>query len=541
MKPATIGAQPVGPRRGERRQRRALGGGFVAARGGCGDVAGQRLGQAVHQADPQQAASVHPAERFAQHQRHQAEPPGAFRRAFAAPGGGVADAQRVLQPLHHPEEGERAVDLVIRHAAEIVARGGDSMARTLAGSRRAPISAPMTIERFPTTRAEALARLAAFAPRMGAAYAAGRNSDPGPGRRADVSLLSPALRHRLVTEAEAVGTALDHHGAARAEKFVQEVFWRSYWKGYLELRPGLWDGYRAELARDRAALATNGGLRTAYESAAAGATGIACFDAWMAELRESGWLHNHVRMWVASIWIFTLRLPWTLGADLFLHHLLDGDAASNTLSWRWVAGIQTPGKHYVARAENIRRHTLGRFDPAGELDENPLPLSAPPLPAPRPLARADALPAGPFLLLLHEDDLHAESVVPADARIAAVGAIAVPERRGPTGCAPIVAGFVRDAMEDGLSRAATRFGASAEMLAPEEVARWAAGHGLPVVTPVAPVGWTAEALDGLGVPLLRLRRDWDEACWPRATKGFFPFRESIPALVARLDPRPPTG
>ena len=57
-------------------------------------------------------------------------------------------------------------------------------------------------------------------------------------------------------------------------------------------------------------------------------------------------------------------------------------------------------------------------------------------------------------------------------------------------------------MEDGLSRAATRFGASAEMLAPEEVARWAAGHGLPVVTPVAPVGWTAEALDGLGVPLL---------------------------------------
>jgi deoxyribodipyrimidine photo-lyase len=397
----------------------------------------------------------------------------------------------------------------------------------------------MMTEAFPASRAAALTRLAAFAPRMGAAYAAGRNSDPGPGRREDVSLLSPAVRHRLVTEAELVGAALAHHGAARAEKFIQEVFWRSYWKGWLELRPGIWDAYRAEVSRDRAALATNGGLRKAYETAVAGATGIACFDAWMAELRESGWLHNHVRMWVASIWIFTLRLPWTLGAELFLHHLLDGDAASNTLSWRWVAGIQTPGKHYVARAENIGRHTLGRFDPTGELDEAPLPLAAPPLPAPRALPRADALPAGPFLLLLHEDDLHAESLLPPGAPVAGIGAIAVPERRGPTGCAPQVAAYVRQAVEDGLARAARHFGAPAAMLAPEDVARWAAGR--PVVTPCAPVGWTAEALQGLGVTPLRIRREWDEACWPLATKGFFPFRESIPALLDRLRPVPPMG
>jgi deoxyribodipyrimidine photo-lyase len=403
------------------------------------------------------------------------------------------------------------------------------------------MSAAMTTETFPATRAAALARLAGFAPRMGARYAAGRNSDPGPGRRADVSLLSPAVRHRLVTEGELVGIALADHGPQAAEKFIQEVFWRSYWKGWLELRPGIWDAYRAELSRDRAMLATNGGLRHAYERAVAGATGIACFDAWMAELQETGWLHNHVRMWAASIWIFTLRLPWTLGADLFLHHLLDGDAASNTLSWRWVAGIQTPGKHYVARAENIRRHTLGRFDPVGALDETPLPLAAPPPPPARPLPRADARPAAPFLLLLHEDDLHAESLLPAHAAVAAIGAIAVPERRSPTGCAPQVAGFVRRAVEDGLHRAATRFGAPAEMLEPGEVSRWAAGYGLPVVTPWAPTGWTAEALAGLGVPLLRLRRDWDDACWPRATKGFFPFRESIPALLDALKPQPPTG
>jgi deoxyribodipyrimidine photo-lyase len=64
------------------------------------------------------------------------------------------------------------------------------------------------------------------------------------------------------------------------------------------------------------------------------------------ELVETGYLHNHARMWFASIWIFTLRLPWELGADFFLRHLLDGDAASNTLSWRWVAGLHTKGKHY---------------------------------------------------------------------------------------------------------------------------------------------------------------------------------------------------
>jgi len=172
------------------------------------------------------------------------------------------------------------------------------------------------------TRAAGLERLRDFAPRMGAAYAAGRNADPGPGARRDVAHLSAHLRHRLLLESEVVGTALERHGPRAAEKFVQEVFWRSYWKGFLQLRPAMWADYQAGLARDQAALMTNGGLRRAVEQAIEGRTGIACFDAWAAELRESGWLHNHARMWFASIWIFTLRLPWTLGADFFARHLL---------------------------------------------------------------------------------------------------------------------------------------------------------------------------------------------------------------------------
>tara|TARA_Y100001936_G_scaffold67307_1_gene66269 strand:- start:3319 stop:4020 length:702 start_codon:yes stop_codon:yes gene_type:complete len=78
-------------------------------------------------------------------------------------------------------------------------------------------------------------------------------------------------------------------------------------------------------------------------------------------------------MWFASIWIFTLNLPWQLGAEFFMRHLYDGDAASNTLGWRWVAGIQTKGKHYLAKEWNIEKFTEGRFKNI-KLNKNALPL-----------------------------------------------------------------------------------------------------------------------------------------------------------------------
>ncbi|CAH0212427.1 FAD-binding domain-containing protein [Roseomonas sp. CECT 9278] len=386
------------------------------------------------------------------------------------------------------------------------------------------------------TRAAALERLAAFAPRMGRAYAAGRNHDPGPAARRDVSLLSPHIRHRLLTEQEVVAAALSHHAPQAAEKFIQEVFWRTYWKGWLELRPAVWARFTAE--RDRALADPPPG----YAAALQGRTGIDCFDAWTRELVETGWLHNHTRMWFASIWIFTLRLPWVLGADHFLHHLLDADAASNTLSWRWVAGMQTRGKHYVARAENIARYTDGRFDPRGQLNEDPAPLDDGPAPPPGALPPAMPVPDGPALLLLHEDDLHPESLDLGRARIVAVAGVAAPAARSPFGCAAGAAGFVGAAMDDALSRAAAHFGVAARRLDSADIAAVAAACGARVVvTPHAPVGWTAEALAPLraalatqGCALHGLRRDWDSLCWPHATKGFFAFRENIPRLCAAL-------
>ena len=87
-------------------------------------------------------------------------------------------------------------------------------------------------------RNEGLRRLAAFVPLAGRDYAARRNYDlPG---HPHVSVLSPYLRHRLLTEEEVLAAGLGRFSLSTAEKFVQEVFWRTYWKGWLEMRPGVW-------------------------------------------------------------------------------------------------------------------------------------------------------------------------------------------------------------------------------------------------------------------------------------------------------------
>jgi len=224
---------------------------------------------------------------------------------------------------------------------------------------------------FETTRAKAIEKLDRFVERNLSDYSKLRNFDFGPDKRSNVSCLSPYITHGVLNEVEIIKKSLAKYSFNKNEKFIQEVLWRTYWKGWLELRPSVWSDYIISLNSIREKYKED----INYLKAIEGKTNIECFDEWVKELKTHNYLHNHTRMWFASIWIFTLDLPWQLGAEFFLKHLYDGDAASNTLGWRWVAGIQTQGKHYLASEWNIKKFTNNRFQNI-KLNENAPPKMA---------------------------------------------------------------------------------------------------------------------------------------------------------------------
>jgi deoxyribodipyrimidine photo-lyase len=391
--------------------------------------------------------------------------------------------------------------------------------------------------RFPATRAAGLDRMVRFVPFAGRDYAAGRNSDHGPDGPSTVSRLSPYLRYRLIGEQEVIANVLARHTLTASEKYVQEVLWRTYWKGWLEMRPAIWSRYLDERQRQRDGLSDT----QALADAEAGNTGIEGFDDWARELITTGTLHNHARMWFASNWIFTLRLPWALGADFFLRHLIDADPASNTLSWRWVAGLQTAGKTYLATTENIARYTGGRFAPTG-LAREAIALTEPPIEAARPLPDVGGHgPSQPALLLVTHEDLHPETLFPqGDVIKAAVVAHDPALLWGEK-----ARGFVASASTDTAARVGEHFRCSVDLTAtldPQLLISAAQTAGVrQIVTAYAPVGPVADALAQLGphlasegITLSSVRRDWDARFWPHATKGFFPFKQRIPGLLQSL-------
>jgi deoxyribodipyrimidine photo-lyase len=223
---------------------------------------------------------------------------------------------------------------------------------------------------FEASRATAVDKLNTFVEQNLSDYSKLRNFDFGPSNRSNVSCLSPYITHGIINELEVINKSLKKFSFAKNEKFIQEVLWRVYWKGWLELRPDVWSDYLIELDKIKKEYKNN----QSYLDAIEGKTNVDCFNQWVIELKESNYLHNHTRMWFASIWIFTLELPWQLGAEFFMQHLYDGDAASNTLGWRWVAGIQTQGKHYLASEWNINKFTNNRFKNI-KLNENAKPIS----------------------------------------------------------------------------------------------------------------------------------------------------------------------
>ncbi len=212
--------------------------------------------------------------------------------------------------------------------------------------------------KFECSRVKAVEKLDNFIQKNLHEYSKLRNFDFGPEKRSNVSCLSPYITHGIISEQEVIKKSLSKYSFPKNEKFIQEVLWRTYWKGWLELRPNVWTDYLIELNKIQEEFKHNQN----YKNAIDGKTNIECFNHWVIELKQNNYLHNHTRMWFASIWIFTLELPWQLGAEFFMQHLYDGDSASNTLGWRWVAGVQTQGKHYLASEWNIRKFTNNRYN-----------------------------------------------------------------------------------------------------------------------------------------------------------------------------------
>ena len=400
---------------------------------------------------------------------------------------------------------------------------------------------------FAATRKGALDQLDAFIPFAGR-YARDRNHVlPG---HTNVSKLSPAIRHRLILESECAAAPLRRYAASTVEKFTQEVYWRRHWKNWLSLRPQVWTDYLDELAvlqNDPSMEATR--ARAAH--CEAGQSSIAVMNHFARELIATGYLHNHARMWFAGWWIHIERLPWQLGADFFLRHLLDGDPASNTLSWRWVAGLQTPGKTYLPRRSNLEKYlpneVLEAHHEGLEQLEHPQALILPT--EARPAITRPSLPPTPSLhegrigIWIHEEDLLIEQSPLASlhpkAIIATQDSTTWTRLRYPE----IKTSWLKTAIDDAAKRASNAFGIEAEISANPSITdaliHWESEHQLQQIAAMRPeigplhdqLATLQAALSNAGIELIFFDRPEDVALRPLATSGFFGFWEKMQKLL----------
>lgn len=399
---------------------------------------------------------------------------------------------------------------------------------------------------FPTSRAATLAQLDRFI-HIAEHYARDRNHVlPG---HPSVSRLSPAIRHRLITEEEVVSAVLRVHAFSRVEKFIQEVYWRRYWKSWLSLRPEVW----SDFLRDLDAIGEHPAVRRIAESQ----TGNQVIDHFANELVTTGYLHNHARMWFAAWWVHEARLPWQSGAAFFFRHLLDGDPASNTLSWRWVAGLQTPGKTYLARRSNLEKYLapelrdslsdgLAAFENSQALE--PQTCAKP------PVTRKEFLPdsLSPSMvtgLWIHEEDLAVETSPLGQQPFAAIAVTADTDGWNRHQFPSTKRQWISAALRDAATRAELvwKIPTSLETRLPQADAllRWAKSLKLQQVVALRPeVGPLHDSLPSLraafakeGIRLALIDRPEDLRVRPFATGGFFQFWERLrKTLVAN-----PTG
>ena len=209
-------------------------------------------------------------------------------------------------------------------------------------------------------RAAALSLLGAINP---AQYSATRNHLDGA-----VTRLSAYIRHGVLTLDEVRNRALDVVAAPKqAEKFIQELAWRDYWQRLYTASP---DAIWVDVEAYKTGFAASDYADDLPADIARGATGVACIDALIATLLETGYLHNHARMYVAAYIVHWRQIKWQAGARWFLQNLIDGDPASNNLSWQWIASTFA-NKPYFFNLDNVARY-VGSDINVSAADNSPL-------------------------------------------------------------------------------------------------------------------------------------------------------------------------
>jgi hypothetical protein len=343
----------------------------------------------------------------------------------------------------------------------------------------------------------------------------------------------------LITEEEVARAVLRVHPFGRVDKFIQEVYWRRYWKSWLALRPEVWDEFQKSVIET--------GDDPAGRHIENSQSGNVVIDHFANELVTSGYLHNHARMWFAAWWVHEARLPWQSGAAFFYRHLLDGDPASNTLSWRWVAGLQTPGKTYLARRSNLEKYLapdlLDSLAAGLAAFENPRSLQPEAVSKP-PITRQD----GPLECLtsssatglwIHEEDLSVETsplglesfrsiIITGDIETWDLWQFPHTKRQ-----------WIADALLDAASRAGIKWNAPVSLKVREphgaSLLEWAQANQLDQVAALRPetgplhdsLPALRSALSQAGIRLVLVDRPEDVRIRPFATGGFFPFWERV--------------
>ena len=376
-----------------------------------------------------------------------------------------------------------------------------------------------------TSRALAIEKLNKFVEQNLFEYSRLRNFDYGPNSRSNISCLSPYITHGVISELEVIKKSLSKFSFSKNEKFIQEVLWKTYWKGWLELRPAVWTDYLNELKKIREELKDN----TNYKNAIEGNTNIECFNEWVNELKENNYLHNHARMWFASIWIFTLDLPWQLGAEFFMKHLYDGDAAANTLGWRWVAGIQTQGKNYLASEWNIKKFTNNRFSNI-KLNENAPPKTSDKSYAASKLEFNNPQNLEEKNLLIFENNLSFEISDFKDQKFKKVFLISNKNENRTIKLSEKLVKFKSQLIEDQKKRLEEK-SIDTEIIDLSEIQNInETSYGLyPTV---------GENLDFINVNNLKIEflyRKLDQFSWKYCNKGFFNFKNYIPKIVTTFN------